>query len=308
MSGLDSNCITCAPLVGQTFTDAAGRKRTIDEFGDSVVTANLKTSLSFGSSWTQHHDNIKFGLADIARANGYLATVEVDGLFKSELTAVELARLSQVAGVHKSLHAAIPDLLLQRQAGGNSASRDPYYYEIKTLNKDYAFDGKEGNQVEKRAQRIQKDMRRSLKKKDSQWFGHKDGRTMGPLENRFSNLNFVGLAVGKYGEVSKELSILITAIANHGALVNWKKLNLRSEQVAAGVLHFHLRRLMGLLILKSGAKLLLSRMPLLSGTAKLSAARVRASERSIFGTHLTLFGSASRRQGRGQPLPISFAF
>ena len=48
-----------------------------------------------------------------------------------------------------------------------------------------------------------------------------------------NNLNFVGLAVGKYGEVSKELSILITAIANHGALVNWKKLNLRSEQVAA---------------------------------------------------------------------------
>ena len=99
----------------------------------------------------------------------------------------------------------------------------------------------------------------------------------------------------------------ITTIADHGALVNWKKMNFKSEGAAKGALHFHLRKMMGMLILKSGARLLLSRLPLLSGTAQLSQQRVRASQRNTFGTSLALFGSVYQWKGnRRMPTPFLF--
>ena len=50
----------------------------------------------------------------------------------------------------------------------------------------------------------------------------------------------------------------------------------------------------------SGARLLLTRLPLLSGSAQLSQQRVRASQRNTFGTSLALFGSVYQWKGERQ--------
>ena len=188
------------------------------------------------------------------------------------------------------------------------------HYKIKTLSKHYCFDKprkgeEEGLGTEKRVDLIRPEMERKLRKKDMKYFKHdnKAKGTDGPLVARFKTLNFQGIAIGKYADVSKSFRDLITTIADHGALVNWKKMNFKSEGAAKGVLHFHLRKMMGMLILKSGARLLLSRLPLLSGTAQLSQQRVRASQRNTFGTSLALFGSVYQWKGnRRMPTPFLY--
>jgi hypothetical protein len=266
-----------APHVG---TAIKKYKFPLGAYGDELCNAPMG-----GDGWRTRHDDVKLTIYALLLAADIRASCEVYGLFSACLK-----QSAEVRGLdRKAAQGLVPDFLIQL------ANKPRCLYELKTISQGpslftAATATNNCGGVLRRASRIHKEYVNKSKKADIKYNNFvSEAGSKGPMQKHLDTFPPVkGLVVGPRGEGSPDLHSLLGAIAAEWAGKSWRSLGTDSVEVAKGLLLNRCVRTVGIVAVRSAARLKGDRLGILlsgSGDGVTPAVRRQAAQRQHDAAH-----------------------
>ena len=243
------------------------RGEIIDQYGDTVMNCNDLP----GDSWRHRHDSGKMAITTECYDAKLPVDCEVYGLFSDLLPAAAEGHGGDLEW-GRSRQGLIPDYRLRLPTPeGNSDC----LAELKFVSAGVTWfpRGVQGRGTDRRSGLLQSEYRRKLAKYDQKYHGTSPDQS-GPLVRRLDGYGKLwGLVVGPWGDGSKDLHTLVSAVGNSLVAAKARARGWEAGEGELGQAISQIRRRLSCTFIRSQALCLLARLGQLGPGAKAAAHR-----------------------------------